>query len=161
MAVDQKIGVQVWSPLAAGLLTGKHKRGSAAAKGSRQAAGWNEPPIRDTKRLWRIVDCLVEIAMAHNATPAQVALAWLLTRPAISSLVVGGRTEDQFTENFGAVSIKLHEDELSKLNDVSRLPLIYPYWHQHNFALQRFGAADKALHDSYPDRHYGGEDPLT
>jgi diketogulonate reductase-like aldo/keto reductase len=110
--------------------------------------------------LWRIVGCLVEIAEARGATPAQVALAWLLTRPAISSLVVGGRTESQFTENFGAVSMTLARDELTKLDDVSRLPLIYPYWHQHNFALPRFGTADKALHDSYPDRHYGGEDPL-
>jgi hypothetical protein len=49
---------------------------------------------------------------------------------------------------------------MTRLNDASRLPLIYPYWHQHNFALPRFGDADKALHDSYPDRHYGGEDPL-
>ena len=160
LAVDQKLGVQVWSPLAAGLLTGKHKRGGAAPEGSRQAAGWNEPPIRDIERLWKIVDCLVEIAQSRAATPAQVALAWLLTRPAISSLVVGGRTEAQFTENFGALSLTLTEDEMTRLNDASRLPLIYPYWHQHNFALPRFGDADKALHDSYPDRHYGGEDPL-
>jgi len=160
LAVDQNLGVQVWSPLAGGLLTGKHRRGSAAPKDSRQAAGWNEPPIRDMERLWKIVDCLVEIADAHGATPAQVALAWLLTRPAISSLVVGGRTEAQFTENFGALSLTLTEEDLNKLNDVSRLPLIYPYWHQHNFALPRFGHADKALHDSYPDRHYGGDDPL-
>ena len=160
LAVDQNLGVQVWSPLAAGLLTGKHRRGGAAPKDSRQAAGWNEPPIRDMERLWKIVDCLVEIADAHGATPAQVALAWLLTRPAISSLVVGGRTEAQFTENFGALSLTLTEQDLRELNDVSRLPLIYPYWHQHNFALPRFGHADKALHDSYPDRHYGGDDPL-
>ena len=112
------------------------------------------------ERLWKIVDCLVEIANAHGATPAQVTLAWLLTRPAISSLVVGGRTEAQFTENFGALSLTLTEEDLRKLNDVSRLPLIYPYWHQHNFALPRFGHADKALHDSYPDRHYGGDDGL-
>ena len=79
---------------------------------------------------------------------------------AISSLVVGGRTESQFTENFGALSLALTGDEMTRLNDASRLPLIYPYWHQHNFALPRFGDADKALHDSYPDRHYVGEDPL-
>ena len=66
LAVDQNVGVQVWSPLAAGLLTGKHRRGGTAPKDSRQAAGWNEPPIRDMERLWKIVDCLVEIAsVAH------------------------------------------------------------------------------------------------
>ena len=73
LAVDQKLGVQVWSPLAGGLLTGKHKRGGVAPKDSRQAAGWNEPPIRDMERLWKIVDCLVEIAHARAATPAHAA----------------------------------------------------------------------------------------
>ncbi|MEM9248522.1 MAG: aldo/keto reductase [Pseudomonadota bacterium] len=160
LSVDQGLGVLVWSPLAAGLLTGKHRRGAPAPEGSRQAAGWNEPPIRDTDRLWRIVDVLVEIGEAHGVSAAQVALAWLLTRPAISSLVVGGRTEAQFTENFRAVDLTLSEDELHRLNEVSRLPLIYPYWHQHNFALPRFTEADQALHADYPDRHYGGEDTL-
>jgi aryl-alcohol dehydrogenase-like predicted oxidoreductase len=161
LSVDQGLGVQVWSPLAAGLLSGKHRRGSGPAEGSRQAAGWNEPPIRDMDRLWNIVDVLVEIGDAHGAEAAQVALAWLLTRPAVASLVVGGRTADQFERNFRAVDLKLSEDELTRLNDVSRLPLIYPYWHQHNFARPRFSDADQALHADYPDRHYGGEDTLV
>ncbi|MEM6942167.1 MAG: aldo/keto reductase [Pseudomonadota bacterium] len=161
LSVDQGIGVQVWSPLAAGLLSGKHRAGAEAPAGSRQAAGWNEPPIRDTARLWRIVDTLAEIAAPHGATPAQVALAWLLTRPAISSLVVGGRTPAQFEENFKAVGLALTEADLQRLNDVSRLPLHYPYWHQHNFARPRFTEADQALHSDYPDRHYGGDDPLV
>ncbi len=160
LSVDQGLGLLVWSPLAAGLLTGKHRRGAEPPKGSRQASGWNEPPIRDTERLWSIVDALVEIAQARGATPAQVALAWLLTRPAISSLVVGGRTEAQFIENFGATDLTLSPGDLQSLNDVSRLPLIYPYWHQHNFAGPRFGPADLALHRDYPDRHYGGSYPL-
>lgn len=104
---------------------------------------------------------LVEIGEAHGVSAAQVALAWLLTRPAVASLVVGGRTEAQYAENFRALELTLSEDELTRLNDVSRLPLIYPYWHQHNFALPRFNEADKALHADYPDRHYGGEDPLV
>ena len=161
LSVDQGLGVQVWSPLAAGLLTGKHRRGAEAPEGSRQAAGWDEPPIRDPGRLWRIVDTAMEIAAAHSVSAAQVALAWLLTRPAVTSLVVGGRTEAQFTANFAAVDLKLSEDELQRLNDASRLPLVYPYWHQHNFARPRFSEADRALHADYPDRHYGGEDPLV
>ena len=160
ISVDQGLGVLVWSPLAAGLLTGKHRRGQQAPEGSRQAAGWNEPPIRDTERLWRIVDVLAQIAAEHQVAAAQIALAWLLTRPAVSSLVVGGRTAGQFEENFRAVDIALTEDQLKRLNDVSRLPLIYPYWHQHNFARDRFAPADQALHADYPDRHYGGDDPL-
>ncbi|MBO6553293.1 MAG: aldo/keto reductase [Roseitalea sp.] len=160
LSVDQGLGVLVWSPLAAGLLTGKHRRGTDAPEGSRQAAGWNEPPIRDEERLWRIVDALVGIGEKRGVSGAQVALAWLLSRPAISSLVVGGRNAGQFTDNFGAVDLVLTEDELQTLNDASRLPLIYPYWHQHNFARGRFTEADQALHADYPDRHYGGRDPL-
>ena len=160
LSVAEQLGVLVWSPLAAGLLTGKHRRNQPTPESSRQAAGWDEPPIRDTERLWRIVDVLVEIAQSHEVSAARVALAWLLTRPAIASLVVGGRTAEQFSDSLQATSLVLSEDELKRLDDVSRLPLIYPYWHQHNFALPRFGEADKALHDSYPDRHYGGDDDL-
>ncbi|WP_306259601.1 aldo/keto reductase [Pararhizobium sp. IMCC21322] len=160
LSVDQGLGVLVWSPLAGGLLSGKHRRGQDAPAGSRQAAGWNEPPIRDMSRLWNIVDVLVEIGEEHDVAAAQIALAWLLTRPAISSLVVGGRTEEQFEQNFRAVDITLTDDQLKRLNDVSRLPLHYPYWHQHNFARPRFTEADQALHADYPDRHYGGEDNL-
>ncbi|SOE16547.1 aryl-alcohol dehydrogenase-like predicted oxidoreductase [Hoeflea halophila] len=160
LSVDQGLGVLVWSPLAAGLLSGKHRRGQDAPEGSRQAAGWNEPPIRDMERMWNIVDVLVAVAEEHNVSAAQIALAWLLGRPAISSLVVGGRNEEQFRQNFKAVDIVLTEDQLQRINDVSRLPLIYPYWHQHNFARDRFSAADRALHDDYSDRHYGGDDPL-
>ncbi|TFL16204.1 aldo/keto reductase [Jannaschia formosa] len=161
LSVDQGLGVLVWSPLAAGLLTGKHRRGKEAPEGSRQAAGWTEPPIRDMERLWNIVDVLVEIGDARGVSGARIALAWLLSRPGVSSLVVGGRNEEQFKDNFGAVDIRLTEEELRKLNDVSRLPLIYPYWHQHNFALTRMSQADMALHADYPDRMYGGEDPLV
>lgn len=161
LSVDQGLGVLVWSPLAGGLLSGKHRRGQDAPAGSRQAAGWNEPPIRDMSRLWNIVDVLVDIGEEHNVSAAQIALAWLLTRPAVSSLVVGGRTEEQFEQNFKAVDITLNEDQLKRLNDVSRLPLQYPYWHQHNFARPRFTEADQALHADYPDRHYGGEDSLV
>jgi len=161
LSVDQGLGVLVWSPLTAGLLSGKHRRGQDVPEGSRQAAGWNEPPIRDMQRLWNIVDVLVAVGEEHDVSAAQIALAWLLRRPAISSLVVGGRNEEQFQQNFKAVDIVLSEDQLQRLNDVSRLPLIYPYWHQHNFARQRFCEADQALHADYPDRHYGGDDLLV
>ncbi|MDJ1007414.1 MAG: aldo/keto reductase [Paracoccaceae bacterium] len=161
LSVDQGLGVLVWSPLAAGLLIGKHRRGAKTPEGTRQAAGWGEPPVRDMGRLWDIVDVLVEIGEGHGVSAAQVALAWLLTRPAVSSLVVGGRTEEQFLDNIGSVELELTAEDLSKLNDVSRLPLIYPYWHQHNFAGPRFSEADRALHGDYPDRFMGGEDSLV
>ncbi len=160
LSVAEDLGVLVWSPMAAGLLSGKHRRDMDVPADSRQAAGWDEPPIRDKERLWRIVDVLIDIAGARGVSAAQVNLAWLLTRPAIASLVVGGRTIEQFEDSLQATELELTADELKRLDDVSRLPLIYPYWHQHNFALPRLSEADQALHASYPDRHYGGEDPL-
>jgi aryl-alcohol dehydrogenase-like predicted oxidoreductase len=150
ISVDQGLGVLVWSPLAAGLLTGKHRRGQPTPEGSRQFAGWTEPPIRDPDRLWDIVEVLVAVGEAHGVSAAQVALAWLLTRPAVSSLVVGGRNEAQFRDNFAAVDLRLSQAELDRLNEVSRPPLIYPYWHQGQFAAARFSPADHAMHDGNP-----------
>jgi len=147
IGVDQGVGVLVWSPLAGGLLTGKHRRGLPTPEGTRQSAGWTEPPIRDQDRLWNIVDVLVDVGAAHGVSAAQVALAWLLTRPAVASLVVGGRTEAQFRDNIAAVDLKLTAEDLVRLNEVSKPPLIYPYWHQGQFGVDRFSAADRALHD--------------
>ena len=150
ISVDQGLGVMVWSPLAAGLLSGAFGRNRAPAS-SRQASGWSEPPIRDTERLWNIIEVLDDIAAARGVSAAQVSLAWTLSRPAVSSLVVGGLSEEQFRDNIAAVSLKLSAEELERLNQVSRPPYIYPYWHQHNFAKERFSAGDWALHASYED----------
>lgn len=150
ISVDQGLGVMVWSPLAAGLLSGAFGRDRTPVD-SRQAVGWSEPPIRDRERLWMIVDALEAIAAGREVTVAQVSLAWTLSRPAIASLVVGGLSEDQFRDNIAAVDLTLTEGELDTLNKVSRPPYIYPYWHQHNFASGRFSAGDRALHDSYDD----------
>lgn len=149
ISVDQGLGVLVWSPLAGGLLTGAHRRGQPTPPGSRQAKGWTEPPIRDVERLWRIVDELVAIAHDRGATAAQVALAWLLDRPAITSLVVGGITQAHFQDNISAVGLELAAEEKQRLDDVSAIPAIYPYWHQFNFARDRFSNADWALQRNY------------
>jgi aryl-alcohol dehydrogenase-like predicted oxidoreductase len=146
IAVDQKLGVLVWSPLAGGLLSGKHRRNKAAPEGSRQFAGWKEPPIRDENALWSVIDEVVAIGEAHRVSGAQIALAWLLGRPAVTSLVIGGRTEAQFRDNLACVNVKLTEEERSRLDKVSQPPPIYPYWHQSWSASDRFGAADLVLH---------------
>jgi aryl-alcohol dehydrogenase-like predicted oxidoreductase len=149
IAVDQKLGVLVWSPLAGGLLSGKHRRNKAAPSGTRQMAGWSEPPIRDENLLWGIVDELVAIADARRVSAAQIALAWLIGRPAVTSLIVGGRTEAQFRDNLACVDVKLSDEERSRLDKVSQPPLIYPYWHQSWTAKDRFSEADLALHAPY------------
>jgi len=150
LSIDQGLGAMVWSPLAAGLLSGAFGRDRSPA-GSRQAAGWSEPPIRDEERLWTIIDALDVIAKARGVSVAQVSLAWTLSRPAVASLVVGGLSEAQFRDNIAAVDLKLTAEELDILNKVSRPAYLYPYWHQHNFAKDRFSPADLALHDSYSD----------
>ena len=79
-AVDQGVGILVWSPLAGGLLSGKYRRGEQGPAGARQLTDWDEPPVRDEAQLYDVVDALVEIAAEHDASAAQVALAWLLGR---------------------------------------------------------------------------------
>ena len=95
IAIDQKLGVLVWSPLAGGLLSGKHRR-NKTAEGSRFVAGWKEPPILDENRLWAIVDELVAVAEAHKVSAAQIALAWLHSAP-------GGDVSDHRRPHRGAV----------------------------------------------------------
>ncbi|CUX71191.1 putative oxidoreductase, aryl-alcohol dehydrogenase like protein [Agrobacterium sp. NCPPB 925] len=122
VSVDQGLGVLVWSPLAGGLLSGKHRRNQAAPEGSRQFAGWTEPPIRDENRLWNIVETLVSIAGSRGVSAAQVALAWLIGRTAVTSVVIGGRTEAQFKDNLAASELKLSAQERKLLDDVSLPP---------------------------------------
>jgi aryl-alcohol dehydrogenase-like predicted oxidoreductase len=155
LSVDQGVGVTVWSPLAAGLLTGKHRRGRPAPEGSRQAQGWTEPPIRDLERLWDIVEVLVEVAEGRGVPPTQVALAWLLGRPAVASLIVGARTPEQLAETLRAVDLTLLQEERERLDEVSRPPLIYPHWHQNQFAKHSFSEADWALHRGQPETPWG------
>ncbi len=143
--LDQGVGVVVWSPLGGGLLTGKYRRGRSAPPGTRHLAGWNEPPVRDEDQLYAIVDVLVDLAAAREVTPAQVALAWLLGRPAVVSLVIGARTEAQLVENLGAAEVRLSAEEQARLDAVSAPPLLYPYWHQLATASDRLGTADLAL----------------
>jgi len=144
LALDQGLGILVWSPLAGGLLSGKHRR-DTTPEGTRQLAGWTEPPIRDQDRLWNIVDALVEIAGELNISAAQVALAWTLGRPAVASVIIGGRNEKQLRDNLGAADVKLSDAQRERLDQVSVPPLLYPYWHQLQTASDRLGAADLSL----------------
>ncbi len=145
VSIDQGLGVLVWSPLAAGLLSGKHRRNQATPEGTRQFAGWPEPPIRDENRLWNIVDALVSVAESRGVSAAQVALAWLIGRRAVTSVVIGGRTEAQFKDNLAAAELTLTAEERKRLDDVSVPPLLYPYWHQRNTASDRLSEADLEL----------------
>jgi aryl-alcohol dehydrogenase-like predicted oxidoreductase len=144
-AIDQGLGVLVWSPLAGGLMSGKYRRGQSGPEGSRHLTEWDEPPVRNEDQLYDTIDVLIEVAEKRGASPAQVALAWLLQRPAVTSVVIGARTEEQLADNLGAADLELSEDELGRLDQVSALPLIYPYWHQAKTASDRLSAADLSL----------------
>src|SRR5919202_888278 len=95
IAVDQGLGILVWSPIAGGLLSGKYRRGQDAPEGTRRFEGWTEPPVHDEDRLYGTIDALVEIGEGHGVSAAQVALAYTLAKPAVTSVIVGARTEEQ------------------------------------------------------------------
>jgi aryl-alcohol dehydrogenase-like predicted oxidoreductase len=144
IALDQGVGIMVWSPMAGGLLSGKYRRGQQPTEG-RHLQDWGEPPVRNEDQLYDIVDVLVEIAEARNVSAAQVSLAWLLGRPGVTSLVIGARREEQLHDNLKAASLILTDDERARLDKVSAPPLLYPYWHQASTAGDRLSAADLTL----------------
>jgi aryl-alcohol dehydrogenase-like predicted oxidoreductase len=145
VAIDQGVGILVWSPLAGGLLSGKYRRDRPGPEGSRQLTDWNEPPVRDEERLYDVIDALVEIGERHEVSAAQVALAWLLERPGVASVLIGARTDEQLIDNLGAAGLRLADDERARLDEVSAPPLIYPFWHQAKTASDRLGPADVSL----------------
>ena len=145
LAVDQGLGVLVWSPLAGGLLSGKYRRNHQAPVGSRQLSDWGEPPVHDPEGLYDIVEILIEIGLQHGVSGAQVALAWTLGRPAVTSAVIGARTAEQLADNLAAASLVLLPEERARLDAASAPPLIYPYWHQAKTARDRLSAADLTL----------------
>jgi aryl-alcohol dehydrogenase-like predicted oxidoreductase len=144
-AVDQGLGVLVWSPLAGGLLSGKYRRGVEPPAGVRGLSDWNEPPVYDQERLYDTVEVLVAIGADHGVSAAQVALAYLLGKPAVTSLVIGARTGEQLADNLAAADLRLSDDERARLDEASAPPLLYPYWHQAKTARDRLSPADLTL----------------
>ena len=145
LAVDQGLGVLVWSPLAGGLLSGKYRRGQQPPAGSRGLTDWGEPPVYDTEGLYDIIEVLVKIAEQRGVSAAQVALAYTLAKPAVTSLVIGARTDEQLADNLAAADLNLSDDERSQLDAASAPPLLYPYWHQAKTARDRLSPADLTL----------------
>src|SRR5215208_7859427 len=105
------------------MLSGKYRRGEQGPEGSRHLTDWNEPPVRDEEQTYDVIEAAVEIGEAHGVSAAQVALAWLLGRPGVSSLVVGARTDEQLADNLAAVDLRLAGDERATLDELSAPPL--------------------------------------
>jgi aryl-alcohol dehydrogenase-like predicted oxidoreductase len=122
----EKTGLLVWSPLAGGLLSGKFSRENQKPQGTRRAEF--DFPIVDKERTWKIIDAMTPIAKAHGCSPARVALAWVLAKPFVTSVIIGAKRLEQLNDNIAAVDLKLSTDEIKKLDEVSALPLEYPGW---------------------------------
>jgi aryl-alcohol dehydrogenase-like predicted oxidoreductase len=123
---DQKVGLLVWSPLAGGLLSGKYSRENQKPENSRRSEF--DFPIVDKERTWRILDVLRPIAEAHQTGVATVALAWILAKPFVTSVIIGAKRIDQLDQNLSAVNVKLTEEDMKRLDEISALPPEYPGW---------------------------------
>jgi aryl-alcohol dehydrogenase-like predicted oxidoreductase len=132
LALDQKIGAVVWSPLGWGRLTGKIRRGQPRPETSRlnsKIVADAGPQVSD-QYLYGVIDALDAVAAETGKSVPQIALNWLLQRPSVSTIVIGARNEEQLKQNLGAVGWNLTPEQVAKLDAASASPAVYPYWHQ-------------------------------
>jgi aryl-alcohol dehydrogenase-like predicted oxidoreductase len=132
LALDQRVGTVVWSPLGWGRLTGKIRRGEPLPEVSRLRSqlAVDKGPQVPQEHLYRVVDALETVARECGKSVPQVALNWLLQRPSVATLIIGARNEAQLRQNLGAVGWKLAPQQIASLDAASAVPLAYPYWHQ-------------------------------
>jgi aryl-alcohol dehydrogenase-like predicted oxidoreductase len=147
LAVDQKVGAVVWSPLGWGRLTGKARRGQPIPEGSRLSnpvtlAGGPDVP---QEHLYNVVDAIDEVAAETGKTVPQIALNWLLQRPTVSTVIIGARNEEQLRQNLGAIGWNLTSEQVAKLDEASKTPMAYPYWHQYGFSRNPFPTEPKKI----------------
>jgi aryl-alcohol dehydrogenase-like predicted oxidoreductase len=126
MALSEGIGIMPWSPLAGGFLSGKFTRNNEKAGDSRRDT-FDFPPL-DKPKAYDIIDVLTKIGDNHKTSAARVALAWLLTKPGVTSIIIGAKKVDQLTDNIEAVNLKLNSDEHAELEAISALSPEYPAW---------------------------------
>jgi aryl-alcohol dehydrogenase-like predicted oxidoreductase len=133
LALDQKVGTVVWSPLGWARLTGKLRRGQPKPALSRLNSDIAQGPVVDDEYLYGVVDALDAVAAETGKTVPQVALNWLLQRPTVSTVIIGARNEEQLRQNLGAVGWSLTPAQVAVLDQASATPLTYPYFHQRGF----------------------------
>ncbi len=126
MLQSENVGLMVWSPLAGGLLSGKYSRDGKGEEGSRRLE-FDFPPVNKDSA-FDCIDVMRAIAEVKGVSVAQIALAWLLHQPVVSSVIIGAKRPDQLDDNIAATHIRLTEEELRQLDAVSALPLEYPGW---------------------------------
>jgi len=126
MLEDQKMGLMVWSPLAGGILSGKFSRDAEGPEGARRSK-FDFPPV-DKDHAFAMVDAMRDIGKAHGVSVARVALAWVLSRSFVSSVIIGAKTLEQLDDNLAAADLQLTPDEIDRLNALSALEPEYPGW---------------------------------
>lgn len=126
MAKDHQLAIFPWSPLAGGFLSGKFTRKGSDGSDARRAK-FDFPPI-DKEKAYDLVDVMASIAEVHNASTAQVALAWVRHQKGVTSTIIGAKTLDQLKSNIGSTNIELTPEDLQKIDEVSPLPMQYPGW---------------------------------
>ncbi len=124
---EEGLGILPWSPLGGGFLTGKFEKGKDAVKGTRLGQKAERLARYDTERNWRVIDAVRAVAKEVNATPSAVSLAWLLSKPQVTSVIFGARTIEQLDSNLAAVDLQLGKQHLDMLDQASALELGYPY----------------------------------
>jgi len=141
LAIDQKVGTIVWSPLASGMLTGKYRRNQPMPQDARVAQGGSPIPggVINIERLYKIIDRLDAISKETGKTVAQVSLNWVLQRPTVSNIIIGARNEEQLKQNLDAVGWNLTLDQVKSLDEASEIFPAYPYWHQRQVPLLNAG----------------------
>ncbi len=135
LALDQRVGAVVWSPLGWGRLTGKIRRDAPLPEVSRlqsKLAADGGPPV-DAEYVYRVVDALDAIAAETGRSVPQVAINWLLQRPSVATVIIGARNEAQLRDNLGAAGWALTAEQVARLDAASAVTLPYPYWHQRGF----------------------------
>ena len=133
LAIDQKVGTIVWSPLGWGRLTGKLRRNQPLPKVSRLHETAEQGPQVEGEHLYKVLDVLEEVARETAKSVPQVALNWLLQRPTVANIIIGARNEEQLRQNLAAVGWNLTAEQIRRLNVASEKSPIYPYWHQRQF----------------------------
>ncbi|HTH81805.1 MAG TPA: aldo/keto reductase [Mucilaginibacter sp.] len=126
LAQDQNLAIMPWSPLAGGFLSGKYTRDNEKAGDSRRDA-FDFPPVNKEKA-YDIIDVISEIGKQHNASVAQIALAWVRLQKGVSSTIIGAKRIDQLNDNLKSIAVELSADELKRIDEVSALPKEYPGW---------------------------------
>ena len=126
MALSEGIGIMPWSPLAGGFLSGKFTRNIEKAGDSRRDT-FDFPPI-NKQRAFDIIDVMTKIGKSHKVSAARVALAWLLTKPGVTSIIIGAKREEQLLDNIECTTFQLSGEELSELETISALTPEYPAW---------------------------------